>query len=73
MKTLVLKQRKVKLLQDIKNHRYKFLHKNETSLNEDLNNARDFHRYMKEIMEQTRQDFPLFTNNIRKILLTLQI
>ncbi|XP_043504867.1 coiled-coil domain-containing protein 40 isoform X1 [Polistes fuscatus] len=73
LKSLVFKQRKVKLLQDIKSGRYKMLFKNEALLNDELQNERILHSYLVHVMEQTKQDFPLLKNSIHKIILTLQI
>ncbi|XP_015177940.1 PREDICTED: coiled-coil domain-containing protein 40 isoform X1 [Polistes dominula] len=73
LKSLVFKQRKVKLLQDIKSGRYKMLFKNEALLNDELQNERILHSYLVDVMEQTKLDFPLLKNSIHKIILTLQI
>ncbi|XP_047359274.1 coiled-coil domain-containing protein 40 isoform X1 [Vespa velutina] len=73
LKSLVFKQRKVKLLQDVKSGRYKMLFKNEALLNDELQNERILHSYLVHVMEQTKQDFPLLKNSIHKIMLTLQI
>lgn len=73
MKSLVFKQRKVKLLQDVKSGRYKMLFKNEALLSDELQNERTLHSYLVHVMEQTMQDFPLLKNSIHKIMLTLQI
>ncbi|EFN87547.1 Coiled-coil domain-containing protein 40 [Harpegnathos saltator] len=73
LQALVFKQRKAKMLQDIKNGRYKMLFKSETALNEEFQNEQILHDYLKHIMERTSQDFPLLKNNIKKILLTLEI
>ncbi|XP_014598615.1 PREDICTED: coiled-coil domain-containing protein 40 [Polistes canadensis] len=73
LKSLVFKQRKVKLLQDIKSGRYKMLFKNEALLNDELQNERILHSYLVHVMEQTKQDFPLLKNSIHKIILTLQL
>lgn len=73
LQSLVFKQRKAKLLQDIKSGRYKMLYKSEAALSEEFQNEKILHDYLKHIMEQTNQDFPLLRNNIQKILLTLEI
>lgn len=72
MEVLVRKQRKVSMLQDVKNGRYKSVIKNEMTLNEEWNNQQDLNNHLKTIMQQTEHDFPLLKNQIRKILLTLQ-
>ncbi|KAI4501390.1 hypothetical protein M0802_003267 [Mischocyttarus mexicanus] len=73
LKSLVFKQRKVKLLQDVKSGCYKMLFKNEALLNDELQNERILHSYLVHVMEQTKQDFPLLKNSIHKIILTLQL
>ncbi|KAL6264767.1 hypothetical protein P5V15_004865 [Pogonomyrmex californicus] len=73
LQVLVFKQRKAKMLQDIKKGQYKILFKNETTLNEEFQNEQILRDYLKHVMERTSQDFPLLKNNIQKILLTLKI
>ncbi|XP_014468728.1 PREDICTED: coiled-coil domain-containing protein 40-like [Dinoponera quadriceps] len=73
LQSLVFKQRKAKMLQDIRSGRYKMLFKSEVTLNEEFQNEQILHDYLKNVMERTSQDFPLLKNNIRKILLTLEI
>lgn len=73
LQALVFKQRKAKMLQDIKNSRYKMLFKSEAVLNEEFQNEQILRDYLKHVMERTSQDFPLLKNNIKKILLTLEI
>ncbi|XP_016844861.1 coiled-coil domain-containing protein 40-like isoform X2 [Nasonia vitripennis] len=72
LEVLVRKQRKVSMLQDMKNGRYKPVIKNEMALNEEWQNQQDVNNHLKIIMQQTEHDFPLLKNHIRKILLTLQ-
>lgn len=48
------------------------LFKSESALNGELLKQRVMNADLKEIMEQTQNDFPLLKNAIRKILLTLQ-
>ncbi|XP_070155282.1 coiled-coil domain-containing protein 40 [Polyergus mexicanus] len=73
LQALVFKQRKVKMLQDIKSGRYKMFFKSETAISEEFQNEQILHDYLKHVMERTSQDFPLLKNNIQKILLTLEI
>lgn len=73
LQALIFKQRKAKMLQDIKSGRYKILFKNEAAINEEFQNEQILHDYLKYVMERTSQDFPLLKNNIQKILLTLEI
>ncbi|KAG5322340.1 CCD40 protein, partial [Pseudoatta argentina] len=73
LQTLVFKQRKAKMLQDIKSGRYKMLFKNEATLNEEFQNEQILRDYLKHVMKRTNQDFPLLKNDIQKILLTLEI
>ncbi|XP_012273583.1 coiled-coil domain-containing protein 40 [Orussus abietinus] len=72
LQMLVRKQRKVKMLQDVKDGRYRMLFKSEGALNEELEKQRIMNADLTEIMEQTQKDFPLLKNSIRPILLTLQ-
>ncbi|KAL6427867.1 hypothetical protein ACFW04_008362 [Cataglyphis niger] len=73
LQVLVFKQRKAKMLEDIKSGRYKMIFKSETAINEEFQNEQILHDYLKHVMEKTSQDFPLLKNNIQKILLTLEI
>ncbi|XP_036138462.1 coiled-coil domain-containing protein 40 isoform X2 [Monomorium pharaonis] len=73
LQALVFKQRKAKMLQDIKSGRYKMIFKSEATLNEEFQNEQILRDYLKHVMERTSQDFPLLKNNIQKILLTLEI
>lgn len=73
LQALVFKQRKAKMLQDIKSGRYKMLFKSEVTLNEEFQNEQILRDYLKHVMERTSQDFPLLKNDIQKILLTLEI
>lgn len=73
LQALVFKQRKAKMLQDIKSGRYKMFFKSEATLNEEFQNEQILRDYLKHVMERTGQDFPLLKNNIQKILLTLEI
>lgn len=61
------------MLQDIKSGRYKMLFKNEAVLNEEFQNEQILRDYLRHVMERTNQDFPLLKNDIKKILLTLEI
>ncbi|XP_076235044.1 lethal (2) 41Ab [Calliopsis andreniformis] len=71
--TLVLKQRKVKQLNDIKNGTYKMIYKNESLIEETLQMERTYREYLRDVMEKTDHDFPMLQTNVRKILLTLKI
>ncbi|TGZ48143.1 coiled-coil domain-containing protein 40 [Temnothorax longispinosus] len=73
LQAIVYKQRKAKMLQDIKSGRYKMLFKSEAVLSEEFQNEQILRDYLKHVMERTSQDFPLLKNNIQKILLTLEI
>ncbi|KYN30494.1 Coiled-coil domain-containing protein 40 [Trachymyrmex septentrionalis] len=73
LQALVFKQRKAKMLQDIKSSRYKMLFKSEATLNEEFQNEQILRDYLKHVMERTNQDFPLLKNDIQKIFLTLEI
>ncbi|KYN01618.1 Coiled-coil domain-containing protein 40, partial [Cyphomyrmex costatus] len=73
LQALVFKQRKAKMLQDIKSGRYKMIFKGEATLSEEFQNEQILRDYLKHVMERTSQDFPLLKNNIQKILLTLEI
>ncbi|KYN21225.1 PREDICTED: coiled-coil domain-containing protein 40 [Trachymyrmex cornetzi] len=72
LQTLVFKQRKAKMLEDIKSGRYKMLFKSEATLSEEFQNEQILRDYLKHVMERTNQDFPLLKNDIQKILLTLE-
>ncbi|CAL1681447.1 unnamed protein product [Lasius platythorax] len=73
LQALVFKQRKAKMLQDIKSNRYKILFTSEAAISEEFQNEQILHDYLKHVMERTSQDFPLLKNNIQKIFLTLEI
>ncbi|KYQ57453.1 Coiled-coil domain-containing protein 40 [Trachymyrmex zeteki] len=73
LQTLVFKQRKAKMLQDIKSGRYKMLFKSEVTLSEESQNEQILRDYLKHVMERTNQDFPLLKNDIQKIFLTLEV
>ncbi|KAJ8683178.1 hypothetical protein QAD02_018970 [Eretmocerus hayati] len=72
LEVLVRKQRKVNMLQDLKNGKYKPILKNEMTLNEEWRNQQDLNNNLKEVMQQTQHDFPLLNCQVKKILLTLQ-
>ncbi|KAK2586864.1 hypothetical protein KPH14_009802 [Odynerus spinipes] len=69
LKSLVFKQRKVKMLEDIKSGRYRMLCRSETLLNDELQNERTLHGYLVHVMEQTKLDFPLLKNKSNYYLL----
>ncbi|KAK9304280.1 hypothetical protein QLX08_004277 [Tetragonisca angustula] len=71
--SLVLKQRKVKQLYDIKNGIYKMIYKNENIIEENLQREYNCREYLKCTLEKTDHDFPMLKNGIKKVLLTLQI
>lgn len=60
------------MLQDMRNGRYRLSIKNENALNDELENQENLNSHLKEIMLQTRDDFPPYNYEIRKILLTLE-
>lgn len=66
------KQRKVNMLRDLKNGKYKPHLKNEIAVTEEWQNQRDLNSNLKEIMSQTEHDFPLLKNEIKKIKLSLE-
>lgn len=72
LETLVRKQRKATMLQDVINRQYKMTFKSEAALNEEIYTQRVLNTELKEIINQANHDFPLLKNNIRKILLTLE-
>ncbi|XP_033205654.1 lethal (2) 41Ab isoform X1 [Bombus vancouverensis nearcticus] len=71
--SLVLKQRKVKQLYDIKNGIYKMIYKNENIIEENLQKEHYCREYLKCTLERTDHDFPMLKNRIKKVLVTLQI
>ncbi|XP_018059753.1 PREDICTED: coiled-coil domain-containing protein 40 [Atta colombica] len=73
LQALIFKQRKAKMLQDIKSGRYKMLFKSEATLSEEFQKEQILRDYLKHVMERTNQDFPLLKIDIQKILLTLEI
>ncbi|EZA53658.1 Coiled-coil domain-containing protein [Ooceraea biroi] len=73
LQVLVFKQRKSKMLQDIKSGRYRMIFKSDATLSEEFQNEEILRDYLKNVMERTRQDFPLLQNSVQKILLTLDI
>lgn len=66
------KQRKVNMLRDLKNGRYKLQLKNEMAVTEEWQNQEDLNNNLKEIMAQTEHDFPLLKTEIKKIKLSLE-
>lgn len=66
------KQRKIRMLQDVKDRRYKMLFKSELSLNDELQKQRAMSVDLKEVMEETRRDFPLLKDSIQKIILGME-
>lgn len=70
--SLVLKQRKVKQLYDIKNGIYKMIYKNENIIEENLQREHYCREYLKCTLEKTNHDFPTLKNSIKRVLLTLQ-
>lgn len=71
--SLVLKQRKVKQLYDIKGGIYKMIYKSENTIKESLEKEHSCQEYIKYVLEKIDYDFPMLRNNIKRILLTLQI
>lgn len=67
------KQRKIGLLQKVREGKYKMFHKSEAILNDELERQRILNCDLIEIMEQTSRDFPHLKDDIKKILLTLQL
>jgi hypothetical protein len=72
LQALVFKQRKSKMLQDIKSGRYRMLFKNDAALSEEFQKEQILRDYLTNVMERTRRDFPLLKNGIQRILLTLE-
>lgn len=73
LELLIRKQRKVQSLQNIKSGKYKSFYKSGTSLIDEMYKQRLTNQQLKEIMNQTNDDFPLLKHEIRKILLSLEI
>ncbi|CAD6201324.1 GSCOCG00000125001-RA-CDS [Cotesia congregata] len=73
LECLVRKQRKIGLLQKVREGKYKMFHKSEAILNDELERQRILNGDLIEIMEQTSRDFPHLKDDIKKILLTLQL
>ncbi|XP_034939627.1 coiled-coil domain-containing protein 40 [Chelonus insularis] len=73
LECLVRKQRKMNLLQKVRDGKYKMFYKSETILNEEFEKQKVLNNDLIEIMEQTSRDFPHLKENVRKILLTLQL
>lgn len=72
LECLVRKQRKVRMLQKVRDGKYKMLFKSETALNDELEKQRNTNIQLSEIMEETNRDFPHLKEDIRKIILTVQ-
>ncbi|XP_015108461.2 coiled-coil domain-containing protein 40 [Diachasma alloeum] len=72
LECLVRKQRKVRMLQKVRDGQYKMLFKSETALNDELEKQRATNIQLSEIMEETNRDFPHLKEDIRKIILTIQ-
>ncbi|XP_011298593.1 coiled-coil domain-containing protein 40 [Fopius arisanus] len=72
LECLVRKQRKVRMLQNVRDGKYKMLFKSETTLNDELEKQRTMNVQLSEIMEETNRDFPHLKEDIRKIILTVQ-
>ena len=60
------------MMQDVKDGRYKMLFKSEMSLNDELHKQRAISADLKDVMEETRRDFPLLKDSIRKIILGME-
>ncbi|XP_015595584.1 coiled-coil domain-containing protein 40 [Cephus cinctus] len=73
LESLIRKQHKIKMLESVRDGRYKILFKSESALNEELQKQRIMNFELKAIMEQTKQDFPLLKDSIDTILLTLEM
>ncbi|KAH0540643.1 coiled-coil domain-containing protein 40-like [Cotesia glomerata] len=73
LECLVRKQRKIGLLQKVREGKYKMFHKSEAILNDELERQRILNGDLIEIMEQTSRDFPHLKDDIKKILRTLQL
>ncbi|XP_017878260.1 coiled-coil domain-containing protein 40-like [Ceratina calcarata] len=71
--SLVLKQRKVKQLNDIKNGVYKMVYKSENMIEEYLQKEHTCRENLKYTLERTDHDFPMLKSSIKKIQLTLEI
>ncbi|XP_063980337.1 coiled-coil domain-containing protein 40 [Diachasmimorpha longicaudata] len=72
LECLVRKQRKVRMLQKVRDGQYKMLFKSETTLNDELEKQRMLNIQLSEIMEETNRDFPHLKEDIRKIMLTVE-
>ncbi|XP_057323316.1 coiled-coil domain-containing protein 40-like [Microplitis mediator] len=73
LECLVRKQRKIGLLQKVREGKYKMFHKSEAALNDELERQKILNGNLIEIMEQTSVDFPHLKEDIKKILLTIQL
>ncbi|XP_053593742.1 coiled-coil domain-containing protein 40 [Microplitis demolitor] len=73
LECLVRKQRKIGLLQKIRDGKYKMFYKSEAALNDELERQKILNVNLIEIMEQTSRDFPHLKEDIKKILLTIQL
>ncbi|XP_054004986.1 coiled-coil domain-containing protein 40 isoform X1 [Hylaeus anthracinus] len=71
--SLILKQRKVKQLYNIKTGNYKMIYRNGSIIEENMKIEHTYQQYLKHIIEKTNHDFPMLKFSLRKILLTLQI
>ncbi|XP_034191697.2 lethal (2) 41Ab [Osmia lignaria lignaria] len=71
--SLVLKQRKARQLHDIKNGTYRMIYKGECIIEENLQKEHSYREYLKYVLQKTDNDFPMMKDNMRKILLTLQV
>ncbi|XP_012268541.2 coiled-coil domain-containing protein 40 [Athalia rosae] len=72
LELLIRKQHKVKMYQEMQSGSHKMLYKSESLLNAEFSKQRIMNSDLREIIEQTQNDFPLLNNATRKILLTLQ-
>ncbi|KAK0173731.1 hypothetical protein PV328_006882 [Microctonus aethiopoides] len=72
LECLVRKQRKIKLLQSVRDGKYKIICKSVVALNDSIEYQKTLNSNLIEIMEQVNKDFPLIKDNVKKILLTLQ-
>ncbi|CAL7949018.1 unnamed protein product [Xylocopa violacea] len=70
---LILKQRKVKQLYDIKNGVYKMIYKGENVIEENLQREYCYREKLKHALERIDHDFPMLKIGINRILLSLQI
>ncbi|XP_015431039.1 PREDICTED: coiled-coil domain-containing protein 40 [Dufourea novaeangliae] len=71
--TLILKQRKVKQLHDVKSGTYKMMYRSEHTIEENLKMEHSYRQHLKHVLEKTDHDFPMLQASLRKILLTLKI